>query len=306
LAASRFALDIAEKCKIVKPDTRAKLRVKLHYDKMLMRMCYYSFYPLALACLFQFSFYSKMSVTDSRYDTAMTITYTSAAFYAVYLAWIVVLVFISTKRRTYEIEKKRRSEIIPIDGKPKEDAPIAKQPSTMSQVTVETIAPSLSAIEADYKEGTKRFWCIKLARHFVTACAVSTLAQPRPVQPVVILLVSIAYFVMSLCLRPYKNRVSNGSLLVYGVLAITNGILFIIYGTSSPFAEKQRMKNIGTAQLIINGLMALALFALLLGKSYQARCQKRKGDIDTGCSHTGKFKGANPMCENEATMKLPL
>lgn len=247
---------LAKKISVKLQDTLLR---KLAYGRMVVRAVYYSFYPVAIATMFQFQFTKSLQGSDARLASAQRLSILAAFIIVAYLVSILCFVYASV------LKNRRVSEKNDSDRKTK--VMIKRLSTKFGESAKEILEKPLGALEDDYKQGCKSFWVLKLARHLLTAIAVSSIVDPRPSQPCVILGVALLYLASSIFFRPYTNIVSNTAVIIYASLAVLNSAIFVLYGMSTSSIRRSTLRTLGKVQVGVNFLMLLGIMFVVLGRS---------------------------------------
>ena len=238
----------------ITPGRECRLREKLSFSHMTVRVAYYGFYPVLLACLFQIVFVRSIQEIDTRMPMARISMYIAIFVMTTYVGGMLLLAYVSWQQHS--------------GGKASEKPSLARA-STISQRAISYVGPPLAAIEKDYRKGAEMFWTAKLMRSLMTAVTIAAVADPRPSQPSIVLGIALAYLFFSLWVKPYGNPISNGAIAVYGLFSCINSALFVIYGSGTneaPFS-RSTLRTIANVQIATNLLMLVALMFVVLGRA---------------------------------------
>ena len=201
----------------------------------------------------QIRFYADFrGPSDPRYYTArgrMIVGIFSLAAVLYFFATLFLSRVLHKRMQRVESSEKRRASL--------------KLSSTISTAAALAFKPAADRLGENYRKGCKMFWISNLRRQLVSGVSVAALSAPRPVQAIVILGLSTIFLSLVFWMAPYKLLIAHRAQVLYALLLVANGAIFVVMGTEDANLSARALKKLGRAQMIMN-IAAVLVFTFIV------------------------------------------
>lgn len=261
----------------------ARVKERVFLRRLFWRLVFYSIYPLSVACFFQlyFHFHAKdrgIQDSDVFLWACSSLAFAGLGLLAFFIWW--------AGRRTYYA----------------------------SRANTEDPEDIAFFLHKHWRYESRMFWVLKAAALMVKGLFIAAVMSPLPVQPSVLLVVELLYFVLLCKHQPYKGgRTTNLMAIAVAALYPMNSTLLVLLGLGAEVTSDEKLRTrMSDWQQILNLSCLLGLGIFLFsrrGQSLYDSFKKRKHlsarMATTGLPMSGK-KGAIGLSEKRHDEALAL
>ena len=287
--------------KIFNSALRRYVKQSLTAPTILIKVTYFTFYPVCVALLFQMHMYSQSSTQHPDYETARTLGIVGAILLTLLVLWAAMLVCCS---------------YFPLPEK----APKSGMGQLLYTVR-QTFKPATASLSHHFKKDYDLFWTLRLLYMLLNALIVTLILNPNPAQAVLLTLLSAALFAAMLIFRPYESKAVNFAACMYSFLAMANTGIFIVYAIDDQVLTREGYDTLGKIQIYVNmGVVFMFMLSELakrwsklksmyktskrrLSKTFSRRNKRANSAKNVAPNEGGEAESAEG-CENDTTTDL--